>query len=51
VDTLLVQAVVAGATLVKAGAPTFYGGHAGWFADPDGHLWEIAWNPHLAALG
>jgi hypothetical protein len=51
VDALLAQAVAAGATLVKAGAATFYGGHAGWFQDPDGHLWEIAWNPHLAALG
>jgi len=47
---LLQQAVAAGATLVKAAAPTFYGGHAGWFQDPDGHLWEIAWNPHLDAL-
>jgi catechol 2,3-dioxygenase-like lactoylglutathione lyase family enzyme len=51
VDALLAQAVAAGATLVKPAAPTFYGGHAGWFQDPDGHLWEIAWNPHLAALG
>jgi catechol 2,3-dioxygenase-like lactoylglutathione lyase family enzyme len=51
VEALLAQAVAAGATLVKPAAPTFYGGHAGWFQDPDGHLWEIAWNPHLAALG
>ncbi|MEY4751798.1 MAG: hypothetical protein RIQ60_4012 [Pseudomonadota bacterium] len=51
VDALLGQALAAGATLIKSAAPTFYGGHAGWFQDPDGHLWEIAWNPHLAGLG
>jgi uncharacterized protein len=51
VDALVDQAVHAGGTLVKPGAPTFYGGYAGWFQDPDGHLWEIAWNPQLDALG
>lgn len=25
----------------------FWGGHSGYFADPDGHLWEVAWNPHF----
>jgi catechol 2,3-dioxygenase-like lactoylglutathione lyase family enzyme len=51
VEGLLAQAVAAGARLVKPAAATFYGGYAGWFQDPDAHLWEIAWNPHLAALG
>lgn len=47
VEALLTQAVAAGATLVKPGHDTFYGGFAGYFADPDGHLWEIAWNPKM----
>lgn len=45
VDAVLAQAVAAGATLVKPGQPVFWGGYSGYFADPDGHLWEIAWNP------
>lgn len=45
-----VQAVVdaaekAGAEITRRPADTFYGGHAGYFRDPDGHVWEIAWNP------
>ena len=47
VDELLHVAVEAGATLVKPAADTFWGGYSGYFADPDGHLWEIAWNPHF----
>ena len=47
VDTLMTQAIASGATLVKPAADTFYGGYAGYFADPDGHLWEIAWNPKM----
>ena len=35
----------AGATIVKQGHDTFWGGYAGYFQDPDGHLWEVAWNP------
>lgn len=50
VDALLHQARQAGATLVKPGQPTFYGGYAGYFQDPDGHLWEVAFNPSLASL-
>ena len=38
----------AGARVVKAAQPTFYGGYAGYFQDPDGHLWEIAFNPGFA---
>jgi catechol 2,3-dioxygenase-like lactoylglutathione lyase family enzyme len=49
-DALLAQAVAAGGTLVKAAQPTFYGGYAGYFQDPDGHLWEVAFNPGFADL-
>ena len=35
----------AGARIVKPAGPTFYGGYAGYFQDPDGHLWEVVWNP------
>lgn len=45
VEALLAQALAAGARIVKAASDTFYGGYAGYFLDPDGHLWEIAWNP------
>jgi catechol 2,3-dioxygenase-like lactoylglutathione lyase family enzyme len=48
VDALLEQAQAAGARLVKPAGPTFWGGYAGYFQDPDGHLWEIAWNPQLS---
>ncbi|MYA61304.1 MAG: VOC family protein [Dehalococcoidia bacterium] len=47
VDELLQVSVEAGATLVKAAEDTFWGGYSGYFADPDNHLWEIAWNPHF----
>jgi len=47
VDEVMGQARRAGATIVKAAAETFYGGYAGYFQDPDGHLWEVAWNPAL----
>ena len=46
VDALLGAAVAAGAHLTKPAMATFYGGYAGYFADPDGHLWEVAHNPH-----
>lgn len=45
VDTFLAQAVEAGARLVKPGQKVFWGGYSGYFADPDGHLWEVAHNP------
>jgi len=48
VERLLEQAVGAGARLVKPAQDAFWGGYTGYFADPDGHLWEVAWNPHLA---
>jgi len=47
VDELVEQVSRAGAHIVKAAADTFYGGYAAYFQDPDGHLWEVAWNPEL----
>lgn len=45
VDVVMKQAEAAGAVVVKAAHETFWGGYAGYFQDPDGHLWEVAWNP------
>ena len=45
VDGTLREAVAAGATLVKPGQKVFWGGYSGYFSDPDGFLWEVAWNP------
>lgn len=45
VDAVMSQATKAGAVIVKEAHATFYGGYAGYFQDPDGHLWEIVWNP------
>lgn len=45
VDALLVEAAGAGGTVVKEAEDAFWGGYSGYFADPDGHLWEVAWNP------
>jgi len=45
VDTVMTQATRAGARIVKPAHQTFWGGYAGYFQDPDGHLWEVAWNP------
>lgn len=47
VDAVMAQAQRAGATLVKPPHDTFYGGYAGYFQDPDGHLWEVAFNPGM----
>jgi catechol 2,3-dioxygenase-like lactoylglutathione lyase family enzyme len=47
VDAVMAQARQAGATIVKPAHKTFYGGYAGYFQDPDQHLWEVAWNPQL----
>jgi uncharacterized protein len=44
-DRLLVEAEAAGGRIVRSGRPTEWGGYAGYFADPDGFLWEVAWNP------
>lgn len=45
VGEVMDQARRAGAEIVKPPQDTFYGGYAGYFRDPDGHLWEVAWNP------
>jgi uncharacterized protein len=47
VDAVMEQARKAGATIVKHAHETFWGGYAGYFQDPDQHLWEIVWNPDL----
>ena len=46
VDAVMDEALRAGARLVKPAQDAFWGGYSGYFADPDGHLWEVAWNPH-----
>jgi uncharacterized glyoxalase superfamily protein PhnB len=46
VDAVLAEARAAGGTVLREGAATFWGGYSGVFADPDGHPWEIAHNPH-----
>ena len=45
VNSVIEQALTSGATLLKPAADTFWGGYSGYFSDPDGHPWEIAWNP------
>ena len=47
VDDVMAQAERAGATIVKPAGDTFWGGYAGYFQDPDGHLWEVVWNPQF----
>ena len=46
-ERVLAQAEAAGATILVRARDTFWGGRDGYFADPDGHLWEVQWNPHL----
>ena len=46
VDRVLKEAVAAGAALLKPAQDVFWGGYSGYFADPDGHPWEVAFNPH-----
>lgn len=45
VDAVMAQAKGAGAVIVKPAQETFWGGYAGYFQDPDHHLWEVVWNP------
>jgi hypothetical protein len=45
VDAVLAEAARAGARILKPGHDAFWGGYTGYFADPDGHVWEVAWNP------
>ncbi len=46
VDAVMKEAEEAGADIVKTAQMVFWGGYSGYFADPDDHLWEVAWNPH-----
>ena len=45
VDAVMQQAEKAGARIIKPAHDTFWGGYAGYFKDPDQHLWEVVWNP------
>jgi catechol 2,3-dioxygenase-like lactoylglutathione lyase family enzyme len=45
VDAVLAEAEAAGAKILKPAEDAFWGGYSGYFADPDGHVWEVAWNP------
>ncbi len=45
VDRVLAEAEAAGAAVLKPAENAFWGGYSGYFADPDGHAWEVAWNP------
>jgi catechol 2,3-dioxygenase-like lactoylglutathione lyase family enzyme len=51
VKEVMEEAKAAGANIVKPAAPTAWGGFAGYFQDPDGHLWEVAYNPQLLPEG
>jgi len=48
VDAVLAEAEAAGARILKAAEEAFWGGYSGYFADPDGFAWEVAWNPFFA---
>lgn len=47
-SAVMAKVQAAGADIVKPAEETFWGGYAGYFQDPDGHLWEVVWNPHWA---
>ena len=47
VDRIMAHAKSAGATIVKKAVKVFWGGYSGYFADPEGHLWEVAYNPFM----
>ena len=47
VDAAMTEAEAAGAKIVKPAQDVFWGDYSGYFSDPDGFLWEIAWNPHF----
>ena len=48
VDQVLIRAAKAGGHVLKTARKVFWGGYSGYFADPDGHAWEVAHNPHFA---
>ncbi len=45
VDAVLTEAEAAGGKILKRGQEAVWGGFTGYFSDPDGHVWEVAWNP------
>ena len=47
VDAVLAEAAAAGGTILKPAEETFWGGRSGYFADPSGQAWEVAWKPHF----
>jgi predicted lactoylglutathione lyase len=47
VDSVLKEVQDAGATILKPAQEAFWGGYSGYFSDPDGFIWEVAWNPHF----
>lgn len=51
VDTVMEEIKKAGATITVPAHDTFWGGYSGYFQDPDGHLWEVVWNPEWAVTG
>ena len=50
VDSVMELAKTAGGRVTKKARETFWGGYAGYFQDPDGHLWEVAWNPQMIPI-
>ena len=48
VDAVLAEVAAAGARILKPAQEAFWGGYSGYFADPDNHVWEVAWNPFFA---
>lgn len=47
VDAVMAKATKAGAKIIQPAHDTFWGGYSGYFQDPEGHLWEVAWNPQM----
>jgi uncharacterized glyoxalase superfamily protein PhnB len=50
VESVMAEAQAGGAKLLKAAEEAFWGGYSGYFADPDGFAWEVAWNPSFAMM-
>jgi uncharacterized protein len=50
VDEVMRQAAAAGAKILKQAGQAFWGGYSGYFQDPDGHIWEVAWNPQMVVV-
>jgi predicted lactoylglutathione lyase len=51
VDEVMARAAKGGGAIIKPAQTTFYGGYAGYFKDPDGHIWEVVFNPSISSLG